>query len=203
MCWPLVTLPAGAISHESGSGWLAQATASSPPNSHTGVASILERCLIDLTVFSPERLDYVAGALIDKSAPFVQDRPAPALRAGGVLALDSLPDVTEDERREYAQLVAEARRCVAPEQRHIIRDHITIAMPTMPDAEVEREITTRLDRAERGEVAPDHPLYFDTSSCTAGTLTKALDGKRLRDPLEPATARVRPCFTGARAIGVS
>jgi Domain of unknown function (DUF927) len=28
------------------------------PNRHTGVASILERCLVDSTVFSPERLDY-------------------------------------------------------------------------------------------------------------------------------------------------
>ena len=47
------------------------------PNRHTGVASILSRSLIDLTVFSPERLDYVAGAQIAKGAPFYQDRPTP------------------------------------------------------------------------------------------------------------------------------
>jgi hypothetical protein len=155
------------------------------PNSHTGVASILERCLIDLTVFSPERLDYVAGALIDKSAPFVQDRPAPELHAGGVLDLDALPDVTADERTEYARLVAEARACIAPAQRATVRAHITTATPTMPDAKVEDEVTARIDQAERGELAPDHPLYFDTSACTASILTKALDGKRLRDPLKP------------------
>jgi hypothetical protein len=51
---------------------------------------------------------------------------------------------------------------------------------------VEQEITARLARAERGELDPDQPLYFDNGThCTAGTLTKAFDRKRLRDPLEP------------------
>jgi hypothetical protein len=53
------------------------------PNAQTGVAAIVERALVDLTVFSPERLDFVAGALIAKSAPFSQDRPAPTLYPGG------------------------------------------------------------------------------------------------------------------------
>lgn len=155
-------------------------------NRHTGVCNILERCLIDLTVFSPERLDYVAGAKIDKSVPFYQDRPAPELHPGIVLDLDSLPDVTEDERADYARLVAEARARVAPEQRAKVRTHIATATPALPDAEVEHEMTTRLARAERGDLDPDQPLYFSNgTTCTAGTLTKALDGKRLRDPLEP------------------
>src|SRR2546422_5912164 len=87
------------------------------PNKDTGVASILERCLIDMAVFSPERLDFVAGAIIPKPAPFYQDRPAPELHPGMVLYLDNLPEVTEDERAEYARLVTEARARVAPEQR--------------------------------------------------------------------------------------
>jgi len=156
------------------------------PNKATGVASIPERCLIDLTVLSPERLDYVAGALIPQGAPFYQDRPAPELHPGLVLDLDSLPDVTDDERAAYTQLVAEARARVAPEQCATLRAHITSTAPTLPDAEVGQEITTRLARADRGELDASHPLYFDHGAgCTAGTLTKALDGKRLRDPLEP------------------
>jgi hypothetical protein len=156
------------------------------PNKDTGVASILERCLIDLTVLSPERLDYVAGALIPQGAPFYQDRPTPELHPGLVLDLDSLPEVTDDERAAYVQLVAEARARVAPEQRAKLRAHITSAAPTLPDTEVEQEITTRLARADRGELDASHPLYFDHGAgCTAGTLSKALDGTRLRDPLEP------------------
>jgi len=91
------------------------------PNKDTGVASILERCLIDMTVFSPERFEYVAGAHIATAAPFFQDRPAPELHAGQVLDLDTLPDVTAAERADYARLVAEARARVAPEQRATVR----------------------------------------------------------------------------------
>src|SRR5262249_38774279 len=146
------------------------------PNRHTGVCNILERCLIDLTVFSPERLDYVAGAKIDKRAPFYQDRPAPELHPGRVLDLDALPDVTADERTEYTRLVAEARACMAPDQRASVRTHISSATPTMPEAEVEREITARIARAERGDLDAHQPLYFDNGTrCTAGTLTKTLD----------------------------
>jgi hypothetical protein len=156
------------------------------PNRHTGVASILERCLVDLTVFSPERLDYVAGAKIAKNAPFYQDWPNPELHPGGVLDLDSLPDVTEEEHNKYTALLAEARSRIEPEQRRLIRAHITSASPGRPESEVEHEINTRLAHAERGELDAIHPLYFDHGiTCTAGTFSKAQDGKRLRDPLEP------------------
>jgi hypothetical protein len=74
-------------------------------NKQTGVCAILERALVDLTVFSAERLIYCAGALIDKSAPFFQDRPVPALHAGSVLDLDALPDVTDEECTQYIALV--------------------------------------------------------------------------------------------------
>src|SRR5574341_325852 len=75
------------------------------PHSHTGVSAVLERCVIDLSVFRPERLDYVAGAIIDKRAPFYQDRPPGELHPGAVLDLDALPDVTKDDRQQYAALV--------------------------------------------------------------------------------------------------
>ena len=96
-------------------------------NQQTGVCAILERALVDLTVFSPERLDYVAGALIDKSAPFYQDRPAPELHAGGVLDLDAFPDVTDEERAQYATLVAEAKDRLTPERRARVREVVKAA----------------------------------------------------------------------------
>ncbi|MCB1716376.1 MAG: hypothetical protein KDK05_14725, partial [Candidatus Competibacteraceae bacterium] len=55
------------------------------PNQKTGVAAVLERAMVDMTVFSPERLDYVAGAQIPNDAPFYQDRPEPQLQPGAVL----------------------------------------------------------------------------------------------------------------------
>jgi hypothetical protein len=157
-------------------------------NKQTGVCAILERALVDLTVFSPERLDYVAGALIDSGAPFYQDRPAPELHAGGVLDLDAFPTLTDEERVQYAALVTEAKERLAPERRARVRAHITTATPALPDAEVEQEVTRHLDRAERGELAPGHRLYFNNgTTLTAGELAaaEALDGRRLADPQEP------------------
>jgi hypothetical protein len=144
--------------------------------------------MVDLMVFSAERLDFVAGALIATTTPFYQDRPPPDLHPGIVLDLDALPDVTPEEHEDYARLVAEAHDRLAPERRAKVRAHITAATPSLPEAEVEREITTRLDRAEHGELEPGHRLHFDNgTTLTAGELAqaKALDGRRLADPQEP------------------
>jgi hypothetical protein len=155
------------------------------PNAHTGVAAILERALIDLTVMSPERLDYIAGAEIPRHAPFVQVRDAPVIRPGGILDLDTFPDLTADERTAYDALVAKAKARLAPEQHATIRTRIRSQQPTMDDTAVDEEVARRLDRAIRSELTADHPLFFTRKQCTAGTLTHAQDGKRLRDPLEP------------------
>jgi hypothetical protein len=159
-------------------------------NQQTGVCAMLERALVDLTVFSPERLDYVAGALIDKSAPFYQDRPGPEIHAGCVLDLDACSDVTDEERTQYAALVAEAKERLTPERRVRVRAHIATAAPALPDAAVEHEITARLDRAAHGVLAPGHLLYFVqglrlTAEALSGPEGKKLDGKRLADPQEP------------------
>jgi len=159
-------------------------------NQQTGVCAILERTLVDLTVFSPERLDYVAGALIDNSAPFYQDRPAPALHAGGVLDLDAFPDVTDAERAQYATLVTEAKDRLTPERRARVRAHIVTVTPALPEAAIEHEITTRLDRTEHSVLEPIHLLYFVqglriTAQALCGLDGQKLDGQRLADPQEP------------------
>jgi hypothetical protein len=167
------------------------------PNAQTGVAAVLERAMVDLMVFSPERLDFVAGACIAKRAPFYQDRPAPELHPGIVCDLDTLPDVAPEERMAYAWLVAEAHNRLVPERRAKIHRHITTATPSLPAPEVEREITTRLARAARGELEPGHLLYFDNgTTLRAGELAHAtvLDGKRLADPCEPSYGRGHAVF---------
>lgn len=160
------------------------------PNQQTGVCAVLERALVDLSVFSPERLDYVAGALIHEDAPFYQDRPAPELHAGGVLDVDAFPDITDEERAQYATLVAEAKERLAPERRAKVHAHITTVTPALPEAEVEQEITARLDRMERAVLEPTHLLYFVKgvgipAEALCGPEGKKRDGKRLADPQEP------------------
>jgi hypothetical protein len=167
------------------------------PNSQTGVAAVLERAVVDLMVFSPERLDYVAGALMPEDAPFYQDRPAPVLHAGGVLDLDALPSVTPEERQPYAVLLAAAKEQLVPERRALVRTAVTTAQPRLPAPEVEHEVTARLDLAARGELKPEHRLYFDNGTVvTAGTLVQAtpLDAQRLADPQEPTYGQGHAVF---------
>jgi len=166
-------------------------------NQQTGVCAILERALVDLTVFSPERLDYVAGALIDKGAPFYQDRPAPVLHAGEVLDLDAFPEVTEEERTQYAALVADAKDQLTPERRARVRQVVTAirtgdghSSPAEADAAIEQEVTARLALAERGALIPAHTVYFVngvslTVAALSGPEGEKLDGTRLADPQEP------------------
>ena len=158
-------------------------------NKNTGVAALLERALVDLTVLSPERLDYVAGAQIAKNAPFYQDRPPPELHAGIVLNLDEFPDATDEERQEYARRLDTAKDLLRPVQRETVRQSITQQIPTLSAQEQEQEITRRLTHAEHDELAPEHLLYFPSRQITAQELStkagKALDGKRLCDPQEP------------------
>jgi hypothetical protein len=99
-----------------------------------------------------------------------------------------LPDLTSEEHTEYARLVAAAHARLVPARRARVRVHITRATPTMPEAELEHEVTTCLARAERGALEPGHVLYFSNgTSLTAGELAQAnaLDGRRLADPHKP------------------
>ena len=127
--------------------------------------------------------------MIAQGAPFYQDRPAPELHAGIVLNLDALPDATDEERQEYAARLEAAKDGLRPSQRERVRQRVQAQAPALQGAAQEQEVTRRLLHAERGELAPAHPLAFPSCQITAQALAtragQALDGKRLRDPQEP------------------
>ena len=155
------------------------------PNQKTGVAAVLERAIVDMTVFSPERLDYVAGAEIPSGAPFFQDRPEPILQPGAVVELDSIPKPTPAERREYCQRVAVAKRALQPEREHIIAERVRIEKPAADTATIKRHVKQKLAQADAGELEPNHKLYLkDGRALAFGDLTAADDGVTLFDPLE-------------------
>jgi hypothetical protein len=157
------------------------------PNTQTGVSAILERAAVDLAVFSPERLDYVAGARIAPDAPFYQDRAAPLLREGTVFDLDALPDVTPEERADYQYRLAAKKAELAPERFAQVTAHIVQAAPDLPPDQVEALARQRLAHSDHGYLPPDFRLYF--AHCTTGVLVQdlaaAYDGWRLADPAEP------------------
>ena len=130
------------------------------PNRQTGVASVLERALVDLSVFSPERLDYVAGARIAKDAPFYQDRGEPQLVEGTILDLDALPEVTIEERTAYTERVQAAKATLAPERFRMVKETVEAQDPLLPDDQVETRVQQRLERQESGQLPDDFLLYF-------------------------------------------
>ena len=164
-------------------------------NAQTGVSAVLERCLVDLTVWSPERLDYVAGALLDKTSPFVQRRIGPTLHPGGVLDLDALPDPTAAERERYHALVHGERERVQPERLTRIRAHIRTTDPNIAEDALEQEVTARVQRAQDGVLASDHRLSFaNGTTWTAGAVSAKLDNLRLADPCEPGYGNSHAVF---------
>ena len=156
------------------------------PNAATGVSAILERFLVDLSVFSPERVDYCTGARIAKEAPFVQDRPPPRLHPGALLDLDAWPDLTPEEDAQVNTLIQSARATVAPERAERVRAALRVQAPALPAETIEAQVAHQLLQCDRGILAPDHVLLFANGiQTTAGALTADLDNIRLADPLEP------------------
>jgi hypothetical protein len=160
---------------------------SAKANSRTGVSAILERCLTDLSVFSPERLDYVAGADIASALPFIQRRPLPTAHAGTVLDLDSIPDPTQEEREEYARLLAAEHARVKPEWEAICTRHVKAQNSTMTDDEVLQEVAKRQQNFARSHLPADHVLELARGgTLLAGEITRKHHGLACADPDEPS-----------------
>jgi hypothetical protein len=157
------------------------------PNKQTGVCAVLERAVVDLSVFSPERLDYAAGARISKRAPFYQDRGEPELIPGTVLDLDTFAEVTPAEREDYQQRLAAAKAALAPERFAQVTAHIAQAEPELTPEQVEALARTRLEQSDTGYLPGDFRLYFAHRNKVVQVqdLSAAYDGWRLADPAEP------------------
>jgi putative DNA primase/helicase len=157
------------------------------PHKQTGVAAVLERAAVDLSVFSPERLDYVAGARIAKNTPFYQDRDEPHLVEGTILDLDAFPEVTDEERRAYQDRLTAAKAQLAPERFRMVQATIEKAEPALTPVQVTALVEQRLMHHEEGMLPPDYLLYFfhRTKAVPVGGLDARYDGLRLADPAEP------------------
>ncbi|MBF0230786.1 MAG: hypothetical protein HQK63_14555 [Desulfamplus sp.] len=70
--------------------------------------SLLERnVLFDDTVFKPERIDFVAGAKLQEGLQ--QHRPQPFYIEGNIFDPSVLPAISEEEERQYKQMVKDAK----------------------------------------------------------------------------------------------
>ena len=156
------------------------------PNKQTGVQAVLERFITDISVFSPERLIYEAGACFEEGSPYEQRRSEPRVYEGQVLDLNSIPDLTPEEKRIADRNREHAKKDIQKEQRSIITEVVRKELPQLSQLEVQKVVTERIYNTAKGWLAPDHTLYLDNGrELLAGDIKPEDHGLTLKDPQEP------------------
>jgi P4 family phage/plasmid primase-like protien len=146
------------------------------------VAAVLERFLIDMTVLSPERLVYEAGAQLGPGLE--QRRTAPIVVPGGVLDLDAIEATVDQTRLAEANRTADRKKIrrtqevfcvefVESEGEFVGKDAKTVARSRVRDC-------------ENGILQADHPIHMkDGGVILAGEINEKHIGAECLDPQEP------------------
>lgn len=171
--------------------------------------AMLERTLVDASVWQPSRLDFAGGAAC--GAGLEQRRGDPVIIAGSAQPIDSraaVPDLTPEECDRLGAIKAESKGAAQPEADGIRAEWIEARVQEMvapadrgdPEAIQAAEGIAR--RAlETGVLAGDFLLHVErggkVEAVTVGDLLDACDrwhGCLTRDPLEPD-------YDGGRLVG--
>jgi len=126
--------------------------------------AMLERNrLFDEYVFSPERLDFVAGAVL--SERLTQSRPTPSYFSGGVFDPATLPDLTIDEIKRYKTILAEAKRASKAEAQtkrdQYIETRAAELFAEAPSVPLEKHKATIKAACGTGDLYGDFIIYPD------------------------------------------
>jgi hypothetical protein len=148
----------------------------------------LERTIFDKTVFSPERLDFVAGAVCGDG--LVQRLPDPLYQSGEILDTRRLPDLTNTEESEYQRLLAEAKEATRERAERTKGAYVETEAP-----ELASRAKTILANRMTGKLSPDDVLDLDNGkTLTVSEVLKEPEKhhlETLRDPLEPEQGRCK------------
>ncbi len=154
--------------------------------------SLLERCLFDAAVWSPERLDFAAGAHCLGS--LIQRWPAPLLFNPGASPFDvaSLPDLTAVEKETLRGLKSEARKDAEPERQRVREAYIatrSAELVTERGASLDAAQATIRRAVESSQLFPDFVLVSESGkTVTVGDMLTSpgkWHGTRFADPVEP------------------
>ena len=153
--------------------------------------SLLHRVLVDLTVGSPERLDFVAGAVCEDG--LVQKLPAPTINDGALLDTALLPDLTQEEELRYITIKDRMAELARPSQVTVRSQYVELEAGKLvkeQGLDIEAARMTVLSRQDHVLTDSDH-LYFAHNKGQPVTVADVLndpasyDKKPLADPLEP------------------
>ncbi|MCP4695811.1 MAG: hypothetical protein GY862_03020 [Gammaproteobacteria bacterium] len=154
--------------------------------------AVLVRTLIDLLVASPERLDFVAGAVCDKGLE--QRLPAPVYQPGGLLDTEALNDLNPEEEKAYQEIIRELKAKGAPDQERIKAAYLEQEAGKL-SSESEGKIS--MEQARETVTARQHHILVDDDLLLFAHLEEPVsvayvvdngpefDKKSCADPLEP------------------
>jgi putative DNA primase/helicase len=152
--------------------------------------SLLERTLADLLVGSPERLDFVAGAVCDKGLE--QRRPEPEQHPGGLLDTAKLPDLSTEEEAAYQEIVRQLKEKAQPTQETIKAAYVEQEAEKLASSSgISLEQARETVKTRQGHILADADLLQFAHLKEPVSVAHALDngpefdGKACADPLEP------------------
>lgn len=170
--------------------------------------ALLERTLIDASVWQASRLDFAGGAACFDGLD--QRRGDPVRIEGAVEVIDTkaaLPDLTPAERAKLAEIKAAARKAADPEAAETREGWVAARVAEMtdkcaddPDA-IERAGHAARRALEHGVLAGDYILHVEVAGrvepVSVGTILDdrlRWHGLACRDPIEPD-------YDGGRLVG--
>ncbi|CAM8654188.1 hypothetical protein MCEREM30_02674 [Paracoccaceae bacterium] len=171
--------------------------------------AMLERTLVDASVWQPSRLDFAGGAACGPGLE--QRRGHPVIIAGSAMLIDSraaCPDLTASEREKLACIKAEAKGAAQPEAEGVRDAWIDARVQEMvppedrgnPEKSKQAESIARRT-LETGVLAGDFVLHIKSGDHVLPVSVGAVLDNRERwhgcltlDPLEPD-------YDGARLVG--
>lgn len=157
--------------------------------------ALLFRTLVDLSVGSPERLDFVAGAVCMDG--LCQKLPAPTVHEGApdnwLLDTEAMPDLSAAEAGHYAEALRELTALAKPRQESVRTEyHDAEAVKLAEQRNIDKDAARRIVTARQNHVLEDEDLlYFAHQKGRPVTVAELLDAgaeynnRPLADPLEP------------------
>ncbi len=152
--------------------------------------AVLVRTLVDLLIASPERLDFVAGAVCDEGLE--QQLPDPEYKGGKLLNTEALTNLTPAQEKDYQGILDQLKAAGSPQQATIEGDYIeqeAEKLTTQSDMNIAQARKTVKAR-KKGVLAGDDLLFFvhkkkPVSVAHALDHGPEFDNKSCADPIEP------------------
>ncbi len=154
--------------------------------------AVLMRTPVDLLVASPERLDFVAGAVCGKGLE--QRLPAPEYQPGGLLDTEGLKDLNPEEERTYQAIIHQLKAKGTPDQESIKGAYLeqeAEKLSSKSGGMVSMEQARETVKARQHHILVDDDLLFFAHLKKTVSVGHALDNgpefnkKPCADPLEP------------------